>query len=279
MTESMTTATPHGFPPGYFVVKSVACNRVLDVAGDGIEDGTGILLWPEKEKSLVEALRDPDANNQVFYIDISGALCSRSSGHAVDVHDGKLVLRHRRPVSYPYPNDYAHPLPSFSYFPQSGEIAVSFECDPTYPPPNAHPSEAWKTKRYLLTSIPLRKPRTILDDASAFISNAFTSPLALLSGNTGYSTGSEQKTTRHQMVAKPDEIFDGEIDLNENEVLEEERGEEGEVDDSPELGRKVKVIGVPMGEDVAALSGKARNRRMWQVLPLRRSNAKTGPHT
>lgn len=49
---SMTT---HGFPPGYFVIKSVACDRVLDINGDEIEDGTEVILWVETEKSLVES--------------------------------------------------------------------------------------------------------------------------------------------------------------------------------------------------------------------------------
>jgi len=44
-----------GFPTGYFIVKSVASNRLLDVTMDDIEDGTEIALWPEKEKSLVES--------------------------------------------------------------------------------------------------------------------------------------------------------------------------------------------------------------------------------
>ena len=44
-----------GFPPGYFVVRSVASGRLLDVTMDDIEDCTEIGLWHEKEKSLVES--------------------------------------------------------------------------------------------------------------------------------------------------------------------------------------------------------------------------------
>ncbi|OBZ68611.1 putative agmatinase 1 [Grifola frondosa] len=75
----------YGFPPGYFVLRSVANGRVLDVNSDMVEDGTEIILWPETETSLVESMRKPESNNQVFFIDTSGALCSRSSGHAIDV--------------------------------------------------------------------------------------------------------------------------------------------------------------------------------------------------
>lgn len=44
-----------GFPPGYFIIRSVASDKLLDVTWDEIEDGTEIALWPEKEKSLVES--------------------------------------------------------------------------------------------------------------------------------------------------------------------------------------------------------------------------------
>ena len=77
-----------GFPPGYFIIRSVASDRLLDVTMDDTEDGTEIGLWPEKEKSLVDSqlrflyslagwwltalsakpetgFRDPAADNQV----------------------------------------------------------------------------------------------------------------------------------------------------------------------------------------------------------------------
>jgi DDB1- and CUL4-associated factor 11 len=77
----------------------------LDILIQFYEDGTEVVLWPEKESSLVEGtygmtldvmmyssdiigMRIPESNNQVFFIDTSGALCSRSSGHALDV-EGK----------------------------------------------------------------------------------------------------------------------------------------------------------------------------------------------
>lgn len=45
----------YGFPAGYFVIRSVATNRLLDVDSDDVEDGTNIILWPEKDSSLVES--------------------------------------------------------------------------------------------------------------------------------------------------------------------------------------------------------------------------------
>jgi hypothetical protein len=44
-----------GFPVGYFIIKSAATGKVFDVYLDEIEDGTDIILSPEKEKSLVES--------------------------------------------------------------------------------------------------------------------------------------------------------------------------------------------------------------------------------
>ena len=44
----------YGFPQGYFVIKNLATNRLLDVQSDDVEDGTPVILWPETETSLVE---------------------------------------------------------------------------------------------------------------------------------------------------------------------------------------------------------------------------------
>jgi hypothetical protein len=57
----MTTAAgiqTNGFPTGYFLIRSVATNRLLDVTQNDIEDGTEIILWPETETSLVESSSD-----------------------------------------------------------------------------------------------------------------------------------------------------------------------------------------------------------------------------
>ncbi|KAJ7070503.1 hypothetical protein C8F01DRAFT_1244238 [Mycena amicta] len=264
----------YGFPPGYFIIRSEGCNRLLDVTADAFEDGTEIALWPEKDKSLVETRRSPEANNQVFFIDTSGALCSRSSGHAIDVEEDRLVLRHRRPVSYPFPNAYSHPLPRFSYSPQTGEITVHFTHDPTHPPPYSLSTQwtnTWERKTYILASVPLRKPRTILDDAHAFLSSAISTvavnPLTLFSG----APTSPKAAVTHEAVVSTD------IDLGEDEVLEEERGEEAEVDDSAEWGRKLRVLGiVDKEQEERGIVEAARKRRKWKITSLRAIDARTG---
>jgi WD repeat-containing protein 23 len=54
-----------GFPVGYFVIKS-ATGRVFDVYLDEIEDGTDIILSPEKEKSIVESESNAFSNQMVL---------------------------------------------------------------------------------------------------------------------------------------------------------------------------------------------------------------------
>ena len=62
-------------------------------------------------------------------------------------------------------------------------------------------------------------------------------------------------------------MFDGEIDLNDDEVLEQERGEEGEVDDSPEPLRRLRILTIVSKE--SNLGRNAKLRRKWEVLSLR----------
>ncbi|EPQ60331.1 hypothetical protein GLOTRDRAFT_108904 [Gloeophyllum trabeum ATCC 11539] len=255
----------YGFPQGFFVIKSLASGRLLDVEASTSDDSTEVILYPEQETSLVDSLRDPLHDNQVFGIDPSGALFSRSSGHALDVEDGRLVLRHRRPITHPFPNAYSHPLPQFIYSPENKEISVTFDTDPAYPPPNASQNrasvaEAWRYKRYLLSSIPMRKPKTLMDNASAFLTSAISTPLSFLSGN-------------RNIESSPDEIFGTGLDLREDEILEQDRGEEGEVDDSPDPLRRVRVLGVTDATD-SGLGMKAMLRRKWEVIPLREARKK-----
>jgi len=70
--------------------------------------------------------------------------------------------------------------------------------------------------------------------------------------------------------ATPDQVFDqGEIDLRDDEILDLDRGEEGEVDDSPDLLRVVRVVTVsPNDYDKNVAPYKALRRR-WELLPLR----------
>jgi hypothetical protein len=79
-----------GWPLGYFMIKD-ASGRVLDVEGERTDDGSELILFTCKEPSRVLPLRDPIANNQVFFIDLEGNLCSLHSGHAVDIQGASLL--------------------------------------------------------------------------------------------------------------------------------------------------------------------------------------------
>jgi len=262
---SSSAGQNYGFPPGYFIIRSVATGRLLDIEHNDVDDGTEVISWPEMESSLVEGFRKPEADNQVFFIDTTGALCSRQSDHAIDVEgNGRLVLRHRRPMSYPFPNEFSHPLPQFSYSPGAKQISVKFACDPTYPVPSAAgspsspTSTAWRQRIYLLISIPLRRPRSLLEDASDVFTGVLSGPLSLFGGS--------------KPQTRPEEVFSSDIDLREEEVVDEDRAEGEEADDSPERLRRVRVF-ADAQVDESQLPIPAKNRRKWEIVPLRRSRA------
>ena len=107
-------------------------------------------------------------------------------------------------------------------------------------------SAAGKEKTYYLSSVPVRKPPTLIDNASALLNSAMAGPLSLFG----------VKNTN----ATPEEVFDGEIDLTEGELAEQDRNEAEEMDDSPELLRPVKAIALT-AEEVAVSSEKGKLRR------------------
>jgi len=245
-----------GFPPGCFILRSVSTKRLLDVASDSARDSAPIILWPEKDSSLVESFRRPEAGNQVFFIDTSGALCARASGHAIDIEDGRLVLRHRRPLTQPYPNAYSHPLPRFRYNTATGLLTVDFECDPAFAG-----GINWRAKTFYATAVPRRRPRTILDGASDALASAFRRPFSLLAG--------AQTSISDSTAAGSDDTFN----LREDEVEEQECGEEIEIDDDPARDRAVRVIGLTP-EEHNELADRAWARRRWEVVPLRATAAR-----
>ncbi|KAF5368500.1 hypothetical protein D9758_002148 [Tetrapyrgos nigripes] len=162
--------------------------------------------------------------------------------------------RHRRPVLSPYPNAFSHPLPKFIFSKETGEISVHFSCDPSYPPSSSPPSDAWREKSYLLASIPKRKPK-------GKIGRAFSV----------FSSSSSQSTL--------DDMAQSGIELGDDEILDEDRGEEGEVDDSTDLLRDVRMLTIADKKNSDKhLLEKARNRRKWQIIQLRSMNARTGHH-
>ncbi|KAG8900615.1 Elongation factor 2 [Tulasnella sp. 403] len=210
-----------GFPGGYFIIRSMATDKLLDVARGENNDGTEVLLWTESESSLVE-----EALLNVFFLDYTGALCSKIAGLPVDVEDGNLVLRRHRPVTWPFPNAYSHPLPRFSYDRSTGIIRLAFACDPMYPTSTSASSGAWRERDYILSALPRRRPKTFLENTSSF----FSTTASKLTLNPFGGPVASTSTT---------EVQKGDYDLKDDEVMEEERAQEEGDDDSPDHERKI----------------------------------------
>lgn len=164
-------------------------------------------------------------------------------------------------MTLPFPNSYSHPLPRFSYDSSTGNIHVRFTCDPSYPSPSQNaPSVAWQERQYLVSSIPRRKPPSVLDNAAQFFSSAASRLAPVIAG---------------EEIQRDDE---GEFDLRENEIVEEERPAENEVDDSPDIHRDIVVLSLPFlsGRDHDTHGGgssTARERRRWEILPINKEKA------
>ncbi|KAG8695082.1 hypothetical protein FRC09_009407 [Ceratobasidium sp. 395] len=268
--------TPSGFPTGYFVIRNCATGRLLDIATNSAADGTRAVLWTPKDNSLVLSMRSPAADNQIFFVDYTGALCSKASGHALDVEGGRLVLRHRKPFTLPFPNSESHPLPRISYSNSSKLLRITFGCDPNYPPPSAaDPTNAWRSVDYVVSAVPLQRPRSFLENTMAMMSTigaTLSKPQALLTN------------TPASPVAAAFGHDDSAADfaLRDDEVMEEDRvGGEDDTDDSTESGRPVRVLELPIGWLEKAgikLSDDALRRRQWEVIPLQSHRRRTsGP--
>lgn len=113
-----------------------------------------------------------------------------------------------------------------------------------------------------MSSVPMRRPKSFIDNASAFLSATVAVPFSLLSG----SVSAQPKST-------PEEVFSGDIDLAEDEILEQDRGEEGEVDDSPEPHRNLRLLSIDARGTPAEGTSARKRRQQWQVFALRRSAA------
>ena len=172
------------------------------------------------------------------------------------IADGRLVLRHRRPLTHPYPNAYSHPLPLFRYYGHTGRLTVDFDNDPEFVG-----GTAWRAKTFYLTALPRPRPRSLLDDATKVLASAVHAPLSLF--------GSPSIPAHDSIAAGKDDS----INLRQEELEEQDRGEDAEVDDDLAHDRAVCVIGL-MRQGHLEFSDKASARRQWEVLPLRTTLAR-----
>jgi hypothetical protein len=164
-----------------------------------------------------------------------------------------------------YSMDDSMPLPSpdFVHVDQSPPYSVS----------------ANKQSRFVLASIPKRKPPSFVDNAGRFLQSNLVAPLQSNLVNPISSVLPKlplSPLSSHSLPAiqaRPDQVFDGQIELGDDDTLESERGEEGEVDDSVDRNRRLRLVEVRQGQPT---SEQALRRRQWEIIPLRRSKAHTG---
>lgn len=52
--EEKSSPNGSGFPSGCFILRSVSSKRLLDATSHSVQDSAPIILWPEKDNSLIE---------------------------------------------------------------------------------------------------------------------------------------------------------------------------------------------------------------------------------
>ncbi|KIM78107.1 hypothetical protein PILCRDRAFT_824825 [Piloderma croceum F 1598] len=130
-----------GFPKGYFRIRSVTSQLYVSVHGWARDrDGQPLSTWHYAASQQA----------QVFFIDYAGALCTKAGGNAIDVVDNTLVVRHRHPVTEPWPNPWSHPLPIFTYSKSTKRITITFACDPALTHNWPRPDHEWKGREYVI---------------------------------------------------------------------------------------------------------------------------------
>ncbi|TFK16608.1 hypothetical protein FA15DRAFT_676631 [Coprinopsis marcescibilis] len=150
----MTTVS--GFPSGEFIILSLGSSRVLDVRKCGTADGTVLILYPCKERSLDEHSRDRWNDNQVFFVDELGALIGKQSRSLVDIQDGQLVIDSRKPGKI---------YPKFSYSETTKQITIELPKSSTVS--GEGPSTDIET--HALTFHPKSNPRAAFDDNGVLV--------------------------------------------------------------------------------------------------------------
>lgn len=114
--------------------------------------------------------------------------------------------------------------------------------------------------------MPKRKPKSLL---SSVLSSPFSA----------FGLPTPKSPTANATI---EDMRDSGLDLREDELEERDWEETEEVDDSPDGHRHVRVIGIARpsgfqgdGDGETGLSLAARERRTWEVLPLRNARATT----
>ncbi|KAF8903309.1 hypothetical protein CPB84DRAFT_1678168, partial [Gymnopilus junonius] len=139
------------FPAGYFRIRAAGTNLYWSVHhGDIHEDGNALHLYPR---------HDTDMPEQTFFVNEKGEFCTRGLG--IDVIGTTLIISQSRPPTVPWPNPWSHPLPTFTYSPQSKTISVKFHIDPIASDQWPRAETEWKEphKHFIVSARPLADVR------------------------------------------------------------------------------------------------------------------------
>ena len=100
-----------------------------------------------------------------------------------------------------------------------------------------------------------------MDDAAEAFTSFTANPLSPLSSIFSLPASKSQA----------EEVSDSNIDLREDELMEEDRGENEEADDSPEPLRRIRLV--TLDDPQEGVTEATKLRRSFEVIPLRRSRA------
>ncbi|KAA1136821.1 hypothetical protein PGTUg99_003772 [Puccinia graminis f. sp. tritici] len=253
-----TIETSHRFPSGLFVLRNRSSLKVLDVSGASTLVGTPVIAYNPKRPTLVNGDLLHKENNQLFFLDWHGCLCSASAGLRVDVSEEYgLVLTKPQPI-LSRPTRASHPPAEFRYDPMTRTIGVEFKHDPTYS--NATMGEIHSVN-YLLEVQPMSSGST-RKPSSSIINSPF--PLEKLSEWFPFSTAKSTPSSSVQACSSSSPVT-GRRSMNGSSLdeREEEEEEDPDLDDSPDPARVVRVVSVAPGWREKFPSSGTPEARKW----------------
>ncbi|KAF8968719.1 hypothetical protein BDZ97DRAFT_1797665 [Flammula alnicola] len=138
---SLTRQECTGFPTGYFRIRAAGTQHYWSVHyGETSHDGNAICLWHLGNDNVT----------QLFFVNSKGELCT--SGAHIDVMSHTLILAHNRPPTFPSPNPWSHPAPTFSYSKETKIMTAKFYADPLISDQWPRPEKEWKDKEFVITA-------------------------------------------------------------------------------------------------------------------------------
>jgi len=249
-------------PSGYFMLRNRANGKVLDVRQGKAAIGTEIILYTRKDVHFSEGSLSDPRNNQLFFLDWNGHLCSVCHGLYVDVIDGKPCLAVPTPIAQIATRN-SHPPPTFKLDPITCTLHVF------------HGSAA--TDSIILEAVPQRaetsnQPANVWSAVTDKVSGFFTSP---------FSGGLSKALPPLPIVPNPGSAAGSSIFQQSREGLEDEIEDNEDSSSSPM--RDLRTICLPnnwrekLPQSLfierslrAHATNSERNwlRRQWDVLPV-----------